>query len=164
MGGGRRNILEDRERMRPQAGGHVPARRAGRGHRRQERAQDDARDGHQLRDPPRDRLSQAQLVQGRGRRDVRKRHRPGLRRRRPLGEDGHRRHRVQAALGQGLLRAHLRLRQQGDRRPAGVAAPQHGPTDRATRPDAFREARGLFPNPAFRYGLAVPAGRVVRQA
>ena len=47
---------------------------------------------------PRDRLPQVQLVQGRRRRDVRERHRARLRRRRAVAEDGHRRHRVQAAL------------------------------------------------------------------
>lgn len=66
----------------------------GRAHSRQNGTQDDARDGHRLRDPPRDRLSQVQLLQGQGRQDFRKRHRQGLRSRRAVGEDGYRRHRV----------------------------------------------------------------------
>ena len=67
LGGRRRDILAHRQRVRPQADRHVPARRAGRAHSRQDGAQDDARDGHQLRDPPRDRLPQVQLLQGQGR-------------------------------------------------------------------------------------------------
>ena len=50
------------------------------------------------------------------------------------------------------------------RRLVDVAAPQHGPAARAARPAAFQEAGGLCPNTAFRYGLAIPAGRVVQQA
>lgn len=53
-GGG--DLLAHGQRVRPPPGRHVPARRAGRAHSLQDRAQDDARDGHQLRDPPRDRL------------------------------------------------------------------------------------------------------------
>ena len=67
LGGRRRDILAHRQRVRPQADRHVPARRAGRAHSLQDDAEDDARDGHQLRDPPRDRLPQVQLVQGQGR-------------------------------------------------------------------------------------------------
>ena len=52
-GGG--DLLAHGQRMRPPPGRHVPARRAGRAHSRQDRAQDDAGDGGPLRHPPRDR-------------------------------------------------------------------------------------------------------------
>ena len=57
-------FIAHRERLRPQAGGHVPARRAGRARCRQDRAQDHARDGDSLRDTPRDRLPPLQLRTG----------------------------------------------------------------------------------------------------
>ena len=148
MGGGRRDLLPHRQRVWPQADSHVPARRAGRAHSRQDRAQDDARDGRQLRDPARDRPPQVQLLQGRGGADVRERYRVRLRGGRAVAEDGHRRDRVQAAVGQGLLRAGLRLREQGDRRMVDLAAPRHGPAARAPRPAAGEEARGRRPDPA----------------
>ena len=113
--GGRGDLHAHRERLRPQAGGHVPARRAWRARCRQDRAQDHARDGDSLRDTPRDRLPPLQLLQGRRRRDVREHRGARLLRRRPVAEDGNRRDGVQAALGQGLLRARVRLREQGDR-------------------------------------------------
>ena len=53
-GGG--DLLAHGQRVRPPPGRHVPARRAGRAHSRQDRAQDHARDGGPLRHPPRDRL------------------------------------------------------------------------------------------------------------
>ena len=53
-GGG--DLLAHGQRVRPPPGRHVPARRAGRAHSRQDRAQDDAGDGGPLRHPPRDRL------------------------------------------------------------------------------------------------------------
>ena len=75
LGGRRRDILRARptgaatgDRLCLRAG-------AGRAHSLQDRAEDDARDGHQLRDSPRDRLPQVQLVQGQGRKDLRERHR-----------------------------------------------------------------------------------------
>ena len=148
--------------MRPPPDSHVPARRAGSRHSRQDRAEDDARDGHKLRHPPRDRLPQVQLVQGEGRQDVRERHRARLRGRRALGEDGHRRHRVQAALGQGVLRPRLRLREQGDRRLVRIYAPEHGPATRVARPAPGEDARRVGPHSALRHGMAVPAGRVVQ--
>lgn len=64
--------------------------------------------------------------------------------------------------GQGLLRAGLRFRQQGDRRLVHVAASQHGPAARAARPARVQDARGLQAGPALGHGLAVPAGRVVQ--
>ena len=67
---------------------HRQCLRAERGARSLQDAEDDARDGHQLRDSPRDRLPQVQLVQGQGRKDLRERHRARLRRRRAWGS-GH---------------------------------------------------------------------------
>ena len=64
--------------------------------------------------------------------------------------------------GKALLRAGLRLRQQGDRRLVHVAAPQHGPAARAARPARVQEAQGLQADPALGHGLAVPAGRLVQ--
>ena len=83
--------------VRPPAGRHGAAGRGRRPHRGQDGAQDDARDGPALRHPPRERLPQVQLVQGRRRRGLRERARPRLRGGRPVAEDGHRRHGVQAA-------------------------------------------------------------------
>ena len=56
-------ISRARPTVRPQADRDVPARREGRLHSRQDRAQDHARDGHQLRHKARDRLPQVQLLQ-----------------------------------------------------------------------------------------------------
>ena len=86
--GGRRDLLAHRQRLRAPADGDVP--QGGRGGRdsRQDRAQDDARDGDPLRHQTRDGLPQVQLVQGRRRQDVRERDREGFRRRGPVAEAG----------------------------------------------------------------------------
>ena len=59
-----RDILAHRQRLRAPADSHVPARRAGRGRGRQDRAQDDARDGHPVRDTPPGLPPPVQLLQG----------------------------------------------------------------------------------------------------
>ena len=127
------DILPHAQRVRAPPGRDVPARRARRAHRRQDRAQDDARDGDKLRHTPRDRLPQVQLLQGSGRRDLRERARPRLRRRRPVAEDGHRRHRVQVLVRQGIPRAGLRLRQRRDRRLVDIRVAEHGAAGRDAR-------------------------------
>lgn len=76
-----RDILAHRQRLRAPADSHVPARRAGRGRGRQDRAQDDARDGHPVRDTPPGLPPPVQLLQGARGEHVRERHREGLRRR-----------------------------------------------------------------------------------
>lgn len=65
MGEGGGGVLPHGQRLRTQAGRHGPARRGGRGDSRQDRTEDHARDGHQLRHPARERLPQVQLVQRR---------------------------------------------------------------------------------------------------
>ena len=94
-GGGRRDLLAHRQRLRAPADSDVP--QGGRGGRdsRQDRAQDDARDGDSLRDQTRDGPPRVQLVQGRRRQNVRERDREGFRRRGPVAEAGDGRHRVQ---------------------------------------------------------------------
>ena len=77
-------------------------RRGGRGDSRQDRTEDHARDGHQLRHPGARRLPQVQLVQRRCRQGVRQRPGRGLLSRRTLAEARHGRHRVQA-VGCGTL-------------------------------------------------------------
>lgn len=54
VGGRRRSVLAHRERVRPPADRHVPARGEGREDSGQDRPQDDEGDGHKLRHPPRD--------------------------------------------------------------------------------------------------------------
>lgn len=85
-------------------GSEVLLPQGGRGGRdsRQDRAQDDTRDGDSLRYQTRDGLPQVQLVQGRRRQDVRERDREGFRRRGPVAEAGNGRHRVQGGGRQGL--------------------------------------------------------------
>ena len=73
MGEGGGGALPHGQRLRTQAGRHGPARRGGRGDSRQDRTEDHARDGHQLRHPARERLPQVQLVQRRCRQGVRQR-------------------------------------------------------------------------------------------
>ena len=164
LGGRCGDLLSHSERLRPQADSHVPAGRARRPHRRQDRAQDDARDGDPLRHPPRNRLPPLQLVQGRRREGLRERAGPGLRGRRPMAEDGHRRDRVQMLLRQGVPRAGLRLRQPRDRRmvDSRVSEP------RAAGGDArYAAAEGAAGRPARngqRHGLAVPAPELLRKA
>ena len=64
---------------------------------------------------------------------------------RPVAEDGHRRHGAQAILGEGVLRADLRVRQQGDRHVEHVDEPRHGPTDGPARPVPSEDARRRDP-------------------
>ena len=90
-------------------------------------------DGPALRHTARDRLPQVQLVAEGGREDLRERARPRLRRRRPVAEDGHRRHRVQVLVRQGLPRADLRLRQRGNRRLVDIRVAEHGAAGRDPR-------------------------------
>lgn len=163
-GGGGRGLLPNAQRMRPQADRHVPARRAGREHRRQDGAEDDARDGDPLRDQARKALPPIQLLQGLGRPDVREHAGAGLLRRGPLAEDGHRRHRVPPAVGQGVLRAGLRPLHQGDSRLVDLREPEHGPAGRAARRAGREDAQGRKTHPPQRHGLAVPARRLVREA
>lgn len=141
----RRDLLPDGKRLRAPADRHVSEGGERRGHRRQDRPQDDARDGDKVRHTTRDRLPPLQLLQGRRRRDLRERHRARLLRRRPVAEDGHRRHGVQAILGEGVLRADLRLQQQGDRRMEHVEETGHGPADDPARPAPGEDARRRDP-------------------
>ena len=136
MGEGGGGVLPHGQRLRTQAGRHGPARRGGRGDSRQDRTEDHARDGHQLRHPARERLPQVQLVQRRCRQGVRQRPGQGLLSRRTLAEARHGRHRVQGPVGQGLLCPSVRLRQQGDRVLEHIAVCEHG----AAKGDAGRPA------------------------
>ena len=125
--GGRRDLLAHRQRLRAPADSDVP--QGGRGGRdsRQDRAQDDARDGDSLRYQTRDGLPQVQLVQGRRRQDVRERDREGFRRRGPVAEAGNGRHRVQGGGRQGLLGPDAGLLHQGDRGERHIDHARHGP-------------------------------------
>ena len=76
------------------------------------------------------------------------------------GRSGHRRHGVQAALGQGVLRAGVRLRQQGDRGLVDLRQPRHGAAGAPARPAAGEAARGGDAGASRRHGLAVPAQEV----
>lgn len=81
--GGRRDLLAHRQRLRAPTDSDVHHGGRGGSDSRQDRAQDDARDGDSLRYQTRNGLPQVQLVQGRRRQDVRERDREGFRRRAP---------------------------------------------------------------------------------
>lgn len=81
--GGRRDLLAHRQWLRASADSDVHHGGRGGSDSRQDRAQDDARDGDSLRYQTRNGLPQVQLVQGRRRQDVRERDREGFRRRAP---------------------------------------------------------------------------------
>lgn len=131
-----RDILAHRQRLRAPADSHVPARRAGRGRGRQDRAQDDARDGHPVRDTPPGLPPPVQLLQGARGGHVRERHREGLRRRGAVAEARHRRHRVQGRRRQGLLGPGARLLHEGDRgeRHIDLAGPRPAAQDARPAP------------------------------
>lgn len=124
--GGRRDLLAYRQWLRAPADSDVP--HGGRGGRdsRQDRAQDDARDGDSLRYQTRDGLPQVQLVQGRHRQDVRERVREVFQRRGPVAEAGIGRHRVQGGGRQGLLGPDAGLLHQGDLGERHIDAPVMG--------------------------------------
>ena len=124
--GGRRDLLAYRQWLRAPADSDVP--HGGRGGRdsRQDRAQDDARDGDSLRYQTRDGLPQVQLVQGRHRQDVRERVREVFQRRGPVAEAGNGRHRVQGGGRQGLLGPDAGLLHQGDLGERHIDAPVMG--------------------------------------
>ncbi len=134
----------------------MPARRARRAHRGQDRAQDDGRDGAEVRHTPRDRLPQVQLVRGSGRRDLRERARLRLRLRRAVAEDGHRRHRVQVLVREGLPRPGVRLRQPRDRGVVDIRVARHGAAGGDARHADLPDAGGRPAGAAVRHGLAVP--------
>ncbi len=115
LGQGDRDLLALAERLRAPPDSDVPPGRGRRRHRRQDRSQDDARNRDKLRHTPGNGLPQVQLLQGRGRQDLRERAGARLQGGRAVAEARHRRHRVQAEMGQGVPRARLRLRKQGDR-------------------------------------------------
>ena len=104
--GGRRDLLAHRQRLRAPADSDVP--QGGRGGRdsRQDRAQDDARDGDSLRYQTRDGLPQVQLVQGRRRQNVRERDREGFRRRGPVAEAGN----IRTGAGSTARLVHIQAR------------------------------------------------------
>ena len=164
VAGGRRDLLAHRQRLRAPADSDVP--QGGRGGRdsRQDRAQDDARDGDPLRHQTRDGLPQVQLVQGRRRQDVRERDREGFRRRGPVAEAGNGRHRVQGGGRQGLLGPDAGLLHQGDRGERHIDHDRHGPAGEDARRAAAQDPRGRRPDHALGPGLAVPARLVHIQA
>ena len=164
MGEGGGGALPHGQRLRTQAGRHGPARRGGRGDSRQDRTEDHARDGHQLRHPARERLPQVQLVQRRCRQGVRQRPGQGLLSRRTLAEARHGRHRVQGPVGQGLLCPSVRLRQQGDRVLEHIAVCEHGAAKGDAGRPAGEDAGGREPGHALRHGMAVPARRLLQDA
>ena len=100
----------------------IELRRRRRADSRQDGPQGDERDVPKVRHTPQDRPPQVQLIQRRGRLDLREHARPRFRGGRPVAEDGHRRHRVRPVVRQGLPRAGLRLREQGDRGALDITA------------------------------------------
>ncbi len=161
MGEGGGGVLPHGQRLRTQAGRHGPARRGGRGDSRQDRTEDHARDGHQLRHPARERLPQVQLVQRRCRQGVRQRPGQGLLSRRTLAEARHGRHRVQGPVGQGLLCPSVRLRQQGDRVLEHIAVCEHGAAKGDAGRPAGEDAGGREPGHALRHGMASTSTTVI---
>ena len=140
QGGG--DLRRAPERRRTPAGGHGAARRRRRADSRQDGAQDDGRGASECSIRG-DRPPTGTAPEGKVGETFEERARPRLRRRRP-GEDGHRRHRVQVLLRQGLPRARV-LRQQ-EIVAWSVSAPRPRPAGRRCSPCSWRRSRGASPS------------------
>lgn len=152
------DLLPHRQRHGLPPGRHGPARRAGPANLRQDRAEAHARRGALLQDQ----AQEVQLVQGRAGQGRPQRPEPGLRGGRPHAEARHRRDRIQPAVGQGVPVTGDGPVQQRDSGLVGGRAREHGP-GRRDDGDARTQARRSGA-PAFRPGVAIPAGVLSAEA